>query len=400
MIPLSVMATGRGTVSFSIKGRYGKSSPSRFTGFYKPIVFWNLTYRCNLRCIHCYIAAQPQGLPGEMSRDEALRVAREIGELGLPLVVLSGGEPLLREDFWSIAGTLRDYGVKLSLSTNGTLITEPVAEKLAKLEFSYIGVSLDSVRREYHDEFRRVSGAFDKALEGVRNSMRAGLSAGFRMTVTRENAGEAAELVELSRKLGVKRIAYYILDAAGRGREELSLMPAREQLRSLIDDLVKASIESSGDPEVLVVRANFAGIYAADRLSESRGDFISYLRMIGAQGDCGRKTISIYPDGRVKPCQFIDWVDVGDLRRQKLAEILSPDNPRLEPFLRVHENLRGPKCSRCVFKKVCGGGSRGRALAHTGDMWGDDPLCFIESDSLSSKWSVTEQDVERALAEG
>ncbi|MEM1873515.1 MAG: radical SAM protein [Acidilobaceae archaeon] len=399
MIPVSVMVTGRGTVSFSIKGRYGRGSPSRFTSRYKPIVFWNLTYKCNLRCAHCYISAQPHKLPGELGSEEALRIAREIGELGLPMAVLSGGEPLLREDFWAIAETLRDYGVKLALSTNGTLLTERVAEKLAKLEFSYVGVSLDSVVREKHDEFRGVAGAFERALEGVRNSMRAGLNTGFRMTITRENASEARELALLSRELGVKRVAYYVLDAAGRACGELGLMPSHDQLRELVEDLAKVSKETGGDPELLVVRANFAGIHLADALSKTREEFLSYLSMIGAQGDCGRKTLSVYPDGRVKPCQFIEWVDVGDLRRQKLAEVLSPENQLLKPFLEVHLNLRGPKCSSCVFKLVCGGGSRGRALAYTGDMWGDDPLCYLDVSGISAKWGVTEHDVERAVAQ-
>ncbi|MEM4842467.1 MAG: radical SAM protein, partial [Acidilobaceae archaeon] len=391
--------TGRGTVSFSIKGKYGRGLPSKFTSYYRPIVFWNLTYRCNLSCVHCYISAFSQKHPNELSLEEALNVAREIGELGLPMVVLSGGEPLLREDFWNIAEVLRDYGVRLALSTNGTLITENVAEKLAKLEFSYVGISLDSVDKEKHDVFRGARGAFERALAGVSASIKAGLNTGFRMTITKDNVEEATELVWLSRKLEVKRIAYYVLDATGRALKELELMPTPEQLKVFVENLIDVSRETGGDPEVLVVRANFVGIHVADLLSRTKEEFLAHLSAIGAQGDCGRKTISIYPDGKVKPCQFLDWVDVGDLRKQSLREVLNPENSSLKPFLKIHENLRGAKCSKCVFKLVCGGGSRGRALAYGGDMWEDDPLCYIDVEKVKTKWGVSEADIENALAQ-
>lgn len=110
--------------------------------------------------------------------------------------------------------------------------------------------------------------------------------------------------------------------------------------------------------------------------------------MINSQGDCGRKAISIYPDGKVKPCQFIDWIDIGDLRIQKLREILTPDNPTLKTFLEIYRHLRGARCSKCPFKLICGGGSRGRALALTGDFWGDDPACIVDPDELSAKWKL------------
>lgn len=393
MIPLSVMVTGRGTVSFKLKGRYGRDAPSRFTSTLRPVVFWNITYRCNLLCIHCYISASPQGKPGELGTTEALRVADEIVELGSPMVVISGGEPLVRGDFWLIASRLLEGGVRVALSTNGTLITDSIAVKLAELGISYVGISLDSVNPQYHDMFRGVPGAFERTLRGIRSSVDAGLQVGLRMTLTRYNIGEAVALVELSRRLGVKRIAFYLIDLTGRARSDLNLLPTRDQMEEFVNTMIRLSHETSGDPEVLVVRGNFVGVHVADKLVTSREELLEYLSMISAQGDCGRKTISIYPDGSVKPCQFIDWVTIGNVREEKLSKIVSLGNERLKPYMEVHRNLRGPKCSKCPFKRVCGGGSRGRALAYTGDEWGDDPLCFLEPQLIAERWGITEEDL-------
>lgn len=379
------MVVGRGTASFKIKGPYGKDRPSSFSSVLKPVVFWNVTYRCNLSCIHCYISASSQHPSEELSTNEALRVIGELAEVGVPLVVLSGGEPLVREDFWTILGELRDHGLPVALSTNGTLISKDVAEGLARREVSYVGVSLDSTDPDAHDRFRGYPGAYRKAIEGTMNAKEAGLNVGFRITITRFNVEEALALVDLAKSMGVGRVAFYLLDLTGRARSAPWLLPDKHQLKGLLDRLMVKAAETEGDPELLVVRGNFAGIYVADKLARSEGEFKAYLSMIEAQGDCGRKTISIYPDGRVKPCQFLDK-DVGDLRAQRLSHVLSLNNEDLKPFLEVHKHLRGPRCSTCPFKEVCGGGSRGRALAATGDFWGDDPLCFVDVDEVKKKW--------------
>jgi Predicted Fe-S oxidoreductases len=331
LIPLSVMVTGRGTVSFQIKGSYGRRAPPKFTSMLKPIVFWNLTSRCNLYCQHCYISASPRGWAAELSKAEALNVVSDIIELGLPLVTLTGGEPLLRDDFWDIAGRLIEGGVKVAVSTNGTLISEDVAVKLAKLGVSYVGISLDSVNPQFHDMFRGVKGAFNRALRGVESSLKAGIPVGLRMTLTRYNVGEAPALVELARSRGVKRIAFYLIDLTGRAKGNPDLLPTREQLTEFVDSMIRISKEFKGDPEILIVRGNFVGIHVADKLATSKDEFLEYIQMISAQGDCGRKTISIYPDGSVKPCQFIDWVDIGSTRERRLKEIVSVENEKLKP---------------------------------------------------------------------
>ncbi|MET1128722.1 MAG: radical SAM protein [Thermoproteota archaeon] len=394
------MVTGSGTVSTKIKGHYGKGRPSTFSTHYRPVVFWNITYKCNLRCEHCYIDALPEGKPGELNASEQLRIADEIVEAGIPLVVFTGGEPLAAKSFWLVAERLSGKRLpKLSLSTNGTLIDRDVASRLRDLGFTYVGVSLDSVDPSEHDTFRGVKGAFEAAVRGIRNSVEAGISTGIRMTLTKYNISKALEVVKLARKLGAERVSLYLLDTIGRARDIAEALPTHEQLRRLADELIVLARRLGGNPEVLVVRGNFLGIYVADKLSRTREDFLEYIRMLGAQGDCGRKTLSIYPDGSVKPCQFIEYYELGNLKRQKLKDVLSPTNEKLRPFLEVDKNLRGPKCSTCIFKRVCGGGSRNRALVLNSDMWGDDPLCPINPKKIADKWGLTEQDIDDALGE-
>ncbi|HID40929.1 MAG TPA: SPASM domain-containing protein, partial [Pyrodictium sp.] len=138
----------------------------------------------------------------------------------------------------------------------------------------------------------------------------------------------------------------------------------------------------------LIVRGQFVGIYIADKISRTNEEFIDYIKMLDAQGNCGRKSVSIYPDGSVKPCQFVDWVSLGNVRRKQLRKILNPENPELKPFLEIERYLRGPKCSKCPFRRICGGGSRGRALEFYGDEWGDDPLCFIDPIEIARKRGI------------
>ncbi|NPA84900.1 MAG: radical SAM protein [Crenarchaeota archaeon] len=388
MIPVTTMVVGRGTVSTKIKGEYHRKRPSRFTDYFRPLVFWNITYQCNLKCLHCYIRAKAQQDPNELTTEEAKRLAEEMVDMKIPLVILSGGEPLIRKDFWDIIEPMaKAQFPKLSLSTNGTMITKDVAQKLKDYGFSYVGISIDSVVPEYHDKFRGVPGAFKLTLEGIKNSIEAGLDVGIRTTITRYNIEEVPKIVEWSADNGIKRVAFYLLDTIGRGEGIKDWLPTRDQLKWMADTVIDLARKYADQLEILIVRGNFMGIYIAKKLAKTKEEFEEYLKMLQAQGDCGRKSVSIYPNGDVKPCQFIDWVTLGNVRERPLREILKKDNPALQPFLNIAKNLKG-KCGRCPFNEVCGGGSRGRAYAIYGDPWAEDPLCFLEPEELAKEVGI------------
>ena len=258
MIPVSVLVTGKGTVSERITGRRGRR-PSSFSTPIRPIVFWNLTYNCNLYCLHCYINAAP-GRGGELGVGEKLRVAEMLWEHGIPHVVLSGGEPLVARGFWEVAGRIAELGrPTMSLSTNGTLIDGRVASRLADLGFRYVGVSIDSVRPEVHDRFRGARGAFDRAVRGVKALIDQGIPVGLRTTITRWNVREVPEIVDFTAKIGASRLALYVLDTVGRGVLVKEDLPSVEQLKWMLEVLVEKAREYEGVLEILLVRFNQGG---------------------------------------------------------------------------------------------------------------------------------------------
>jgi MoaA/NifB/PqqE/SkfB family radical SAM enzyme len=258
VIPVSILVTGRGTVSERITGRRGRV-PSRFSSPIRPIVFWNLTYNCNLYCEHCYINAAP-GRRGELSLEWKLRIARMLREHGVPHVVLTGGEPMVAEGFWELAEELSSYRrPSVSLSTNGTLIDSRAASRLAELGFKYVGVSIDSLNPELHDKFRGVKGAFQRALRGIRALVDHGVPVGIRTTITRWNVEEVPRVVDFTAKVGAERLALYVLDTVGRGALIKDALPTPRQMAWLLDRLVEKAREYEGVVEILLVRFNQGG---------------------------------------------------------------------------------------------------------------------------------------------
>lgn len=386
MIPITVMVTGVGTVSHKIKGRFGPGRPSRFTEVFRPVVAWNLTYACNLTCPHCYIDAGPSAKK-ELSTKEALDLVDQLSEIDSPLLILSGGEPLIRKDFLEIARYAASKDLRLALSTNGMLITKDMARKLAELGFAYIGVSIDSPIPEWHDKFRGKKGAFDAAIKGIKNSMEVGLFTGIRYTVMRYNVNEVPLIIKLVLELGIPRVTFYHLSSAGRAKTVSSdwyITP--DQYFKFMDYLIEISKKYAGKLEIETTMAPFDGIYVADKIARSKEEFRKLMEVVKAQGGCGRKIISVYPDGTVYPCQFVDFIKLGNVKEERLRDILVLDHPSIEYFVKTHKYLKGSRCSKCPFKEICNGGDRIRAYYLGGDLYGDDPQCFLKVEQIYERW--------------
>ena len=387
MIPISIMVTGKGTVSKRIKGDYGPGRPSRFSEVWRPVVSWNLTSACNLACLHCYIRAGARGAR-ELTHEEAVDVVRQMSDLGVPLVLFSGGEPLMRPDVLDLIRETVDRGIKVALSTNGTLITEDVAGRLSRMGVSYVGISLDSPRPEWHDSFRGVRGAFDMTMRGIRRSVEAGLDVGLRLTVTSRNAGDVAEMLRLAREVGARRVTFYHLSAAGRALElDRSWYMDAGQYSKFVDTLVEESRRYEGELEIETTMAPFDGIAIADRLSRDPGEFRDMMDLVASQGGCGRKIVSIYPDGTVRPCQFVDFMELGNVLKSPLREILDPSRKEVDYFANTQQYLTGPRCSSCPFRSVCKGGDRIRAYYLGGGLGADDPQCYLDVGSIAARWN-------------
>jgi len=382
VIPISGMVVGKGTVSRRIRGDFDKP----FSEISRPIIAWNITRRCNLNCRHCYIDARPGA--EDMDGEEALSIVEQIHEVGSPLVILSGGEPLLRGDLFEIIEELKSKGIKVALSTNGTLITDEVAKMIRKAEVDYVGVSLDSPYPEWHDMFRGTPGCFNLTIEGVRRLLKEGVPVGLRFTVTRYNVDQVPKYFELALKLGIGRVVLYHLSAAGRARELKDWLPTEDQYFRLMDYLVCISRKYGEVLEVETAMAPFDGIYVASVLARDGEEFRRMLQLVKMRGSCGRKIVSIYPDGTVRPCQFVDFVSLGNVKSERLRDMLNINRREFAVFAEPHKFIKFGKCAGCPFVEYCGGGDRVRAYYMGGGLEGSDPYCYLNVKGLEAMFGL------------
>ncbi len=376
MIRISRLVHGREPVSRSITHQ----SPHGGGG---PVVFWNLTARCNLRCMHCYLGAGPEApTAGELTTSEALGLIDEFAAVRAPVVLFSGGEPLLRADLWELAAHARAQGLAMALSTNGTLITPDVATRLAGAGFEYVGISLDGVSEQTHDALRGAAGSFRRAVEGMRNCVAAGVRCGLRVTVTRDNAAEIPELLALAREIGLQRFCLYWLVPSGRGEAATATGQVdHADVRRILDLLYRTAREIAPEEmEILTVDAPQDAVYILERLR--RDDSVRYeeaVRDVLASAACsaGDRVVNIDPRGRVYPCQFaqLPAFELGNVRARPFRKLWhDPDTAVLAPFRDVHSAGSG-RCGGCAARDLCGAGCRIRALAGQAGTTGGDPFC-------------------------
>ena len=386
---------GRGTVSGLMKHRHKPQGdvPSTylaFAGMFRPVVFWNLTDRCNLSCTHCYSRSGPgRTIEGELSTAEAFGVIDDLADMGVPLILFTGGEPLMRSDIWELARHARSRGLKMALSTNGTLITSEIARKIKESGIEYAGISLDGARAETHDRFRNSPGAFDQTLRAFSACKEAGLRCGMRVTLTQENKNELGDLVDLALTLGASRFCLYWLVPTGRGSDSYArLQLDRAGVVEALDVLYRKAKET--DPaamEFLTVDAPQDCIHLlASMEKDGSEDLVEAKELLESlKGGCsaGTRVANIDTRGNVYPCQFAraDEFLVGNVRDRPFSRIWGDRNNLVLSRFREKEALFGGKCGTCSHRKLCGGGCRVRAHAGNGDFLGEDPFCFVAGDS-------------------
>ena len=381
----------RGTVSGVMQHRHKPQAgvPSTylaFSGMYRPVVFWNLTDLCNLNCTHCYSRSGPgRTTEGELTTTEALGVIDDLADMGVPLILFSGGEPLLREDIWDLACHARDRGLKMALSTNGTLITTEVARRIRDCGIEYAGISLDGAGRETHDRFRHAPGAFEQATAAFAACKVAGLRCGVRVTLTKENCPELEALIDLALALGASRFCLYWLVPTGRGIDSYTrLQLDRDEVTEALSLLYRKAKEI--DPaamEFLTVDAPQDCIHLLASMEQDTSEDLADARGLleSLKGGCsaGTRVANIDAQGNVYPCQFARSVEfhAGNVRDQPFSRIWSDaENPVLSRFREKQVRFEG-RCSGCRHRDLCGGGCRVRAHAATGDFLAEDPFCYV-----------------------
>ena len=391
MIGISKLYVGKVEVSDPL--RYGRKSaqlPSHLLQFSedkKPVVVWNVTSRCNLKCTHCYAATE--GQPEELSTDEALSVIDDLAAFGCPVLLFSGGEPFTRPDILTLAHHAVDKGLRVVFSTNGTLIDARVAAEIKAIGVSYAGISIDGMAA-VHDKFRACPGAFQRALAGIRHCREAGVKVGLRVTMTKDNVGEIPAIFDLMESERIPRICLYHLVYCGRGAEIAGHDLAPEQRRAVLDLIIdrRARLHERGFPvEVLTVDNHCDGPYLYLRMKRENNaraeDVMTLLRMNGGNST-GHGLACLSWDGTVYPDQFWRNKPVGNVHATKFSAIWGhPEPGSLLAQLRQKKSHVTGRCVTCRFLDVCGGNFRARAEAATGDLWGVDPACYLTDDEIA-----------------
>ncbi len=373
-----------------------------------PVVVWNSTAACNLRCVHCYYGAQevpdgstsgrkggrvagpPAGPVGGLSTAQVLAFIDSLAAARVPVLLLSGGEPLLRPDLLELIERAVARGLRVTLSTNGTLITPERAAALKRAGVSYVGISLDGPE-EVHDRFRGREGAYRAALAGLRNCRAAGQKVGLRLTLTRQTFSSLERVLELCEAEEVPRICFYHLVYSGRGRgldrDDLSHAETRRALDLIIAwarDLHRRGLAK----EVLTVDNHADGVYLYLRLRREdparAARVLERLRLAGGNRS-GMAIAAVGHSGDVFPDQFSGGHPLGNVLERPFGEIWAGEGDPLLQALRDRKPRLKGRCRTCAWLDVCNGNLRVRAEAATGDFWASDPACYLTDEEILGK---------------
>lgn len=374
--------------SFGDRLRYTPRSVGQRHGTHEgagPVVVWNITRTCNLRCLHCYANSENKKYDGELTTEEALAVIDDLAALRVPVILFSGGEPFVRPDILDLARYAVEKGIHVTFSTNGTLIDEELAKAIKAIGVGYVGISLDGIG-DVHDRFRRKKGAFDAALRGIRSCLNQGVKVGLRFTINRHNADQLDAIFDLIEEEGIQRACFYHLVYTGRASAEDDISP--EETRQILDTLF-ARVEDFArrglQKEILTVDNHADGAYLYLRVMQkdpAKADAIyEKLRFAGGNRS-GIAIANIDHRGFVHPDQFTPYVTVGNVRETPFS-VLWRDNPHpMLQKLRNRKPLLKGRCAGCRFLDICNGNFRARAMAVHSDFWAEDPACFLTDEEI------------------
>lgn len=384
MIGCTKLLCGTATVSDVIKysGQEGQIPPEllQFSDRNRPLVVWNMTNRCNLRCKHCYIEAEDRQYKDELSTEEAKALIQDLAAMKAPVLLFSGGEPLLRKDIFELGALAAASGLRPVISSNGTLIDDEVAQKIKKAGFQYVGISIDGAPAT-HDEFRNHQGAFTEAINGIKACLRNGVKTGIRFTVNKYNQADLPEIFDIIEREGIPRFCMYHLVYAGRGAEMADMDTSSEEKRAILELVSSKTLElhrKGVEVEILTTDNHADGIFMLNYIQQNEpqrsGEIIKLLEMHGGCS-AGTKFANIDPRGNVHPCQFWQDYSIGNIRERPFSQIWTSDDELMIKLREKDKHVTG-KCGTCDYKSLCSG-CRIRARAVYGDMWAEDPACYL-----------------------
>lgn len=362
--------------------RYGSNKHKR------PVVVWNMTRRCNLKCIHCYSNSRNIRYENELTTEEGKELISDLAAFGAPVILFSGGEPLMREDLPELASFAVDRGMRAVISTNGTLLTGKTVDILKDIAVSYVGVSLDGMRTT-HDRFRGVEGAFDMTMKGIRTCLDKGIKVGIRLTMNRKNFSDIPAVFDLIEKENIPRACFYHLVYSGRGSNLIEEDLSHEEARKVIDTIMDRTRDlfDRGKPkEILTVDNHADGPYVYMRMLREdpvRAKEALSLLLTNEGNSSGHGIGCVSWDGEVHADQFWRDISFGNVRNLPFSKIWTDTSNELLVHLKDKKNYVKGRCSTCRWLDICGGNFRARAESVTGDIWGPDPACYLTEKEIS-----------------
>ncbi|MEN6357074.1 MAG: radical SAM protein [Armatimonadota bacterium] len=378
MIDITKLYCGKATTGDAL--RYGRASQSAMAR--KPIVVWNCTRRCNLKCIHCYADSDNKIYPNELTFDESQAMIHALADFGAPVLLFSGGEPLIREDIFEHAALANELGMRSVISTNGTLITEKMAKRIKQTGFGYVGISLDGIG-EQNDNFRGKSGAFEAAMRGFDNCVAAGQKCGLRLTLTRHNYEQLDAIFDFIEEHHIPRACFYHLVYTGRGSSIKKADLTHEQTRSAVDKIIDRTADFSRrglNIDILTVDNHSDGPYLYMRMlregSSRAEDVLKLLRTNGGNSS-GISIACVDNEGNVHADQFWRHYSFGNVRERAFGEIWHDTSDTLMAGLKNRKPLLTGRCGKCKWLDICNGNFRVRAEAVHNNTWAPDPACYL-----------------------
>lgn len=338
------------------------------------LVAWETTRNCNLSCVHCRASATCGPYEGELDTPAAYRLLEQIAEIEKPIIILTGGEPLMRKDIFDIARYGTDLGLRMVMAPNGTLVTQEVAKRLADVGIQRISISIDGADEESHDRFRGVQGAYKGAIQGIRHAKAAGIDFQINTTVTRTNLNQIPKILTLAEALGAIAHHIFLLVPTGRGKyivdQEIDAREYEETLNWFYDQRNKTQLQ---------LKATCAPHYhrILRQRAKADGEAVTFethgLDAVTRGCLAGTGFCFVSHRGIVQPCGFLD-LKCGDVTKQTFSDIWV-NSPQFKE-LRNTSHLKG-KCGVCEYRRVCGG-CRARAFEATGDFMAEEPLCLYQ----------------------
>lgn len=352
-----------------------------------PVVVWNSTRTCNLKCIHCYSSSDAKKYEGELTTEEALCFIDHLAEFNVPVLLISGGEPLLRSDLDKLITYAVSKGIRVTISSNGTLLNEESSKNINKLGISYIGVSLDGTGA-INDRFRGRKGAFAAALNGIRNCIAVGQRVGLRFTINRHNHQDLNNIFDLIEKENIPRVCFYHLVYTGRGSKMVEEDISRDETRTAIDLIMErtADFHRRGiKKEILTVDNHADGIYIYLKLKKTdpaRAEQVLTLLWLNGGNRTGMAIGAVDWNGNVHPDQFTQNLTFGNVRDRKFGEIWTDCSQPVLAGLKNRKPLLKGRCAVCKWLDLCNGNFRARAEVVTGDFWEADPACYLTDEEI------------------